>query len=215
MSRSIYIPVFIFFMFGTLFSIGQSYVGILAGINNSRLAGDSSKDANYNSFIGANVGAYFDLKLSKSIWLSLQPSYSQEGTKVFYNVWGIERPVDSIHLRLNYFSLPLLIKVQSTNKRFYALSGIEAGYLLDSYKLSHEIKEEIESNVSNYNIAAHFGAGFLIPVGFGRIVIELRYTQGIVNLTDNLSGESIVPRVKTTGYKILAGFEIPLNKSNK
>jgi len=46
MSRSIYIPVFLFFMFGSLMSIGQSYVGILAGINNSRLAGDAPEIRN-------------------------------------------------------------------------------------------------------------------------------------------------------------------------
>lgn len=196
-------------------SFGQIYIGAFVGLNSSKLAGDAPKDATYKSLMGANVGAYFDIKLGKSIWLSLQPSYTQEGTKISYTVRGKEEPVDSIKLRLNYLSLPVLLKVQSTNKRFYALGGIEAGYLVDSYISSHDIKEEIKTDVSEYNIAAHFGAGFRIPVGFGRIFIELRYTQGILNLTDEPLEGSIIPRVKTSGYKILAGLEIPLKKSDK
>lgn len=196
-------------------SFGQSYVGIFGGLNSSKLAGDAPSKAYYKSLMGANVGAYFDLKLGKSIWLSLQPSYSQEGTKVFYNVSGLEEPVDSIKIRLNYFSLPLLLKVQSTNKRFYALGGIEAGYLLDSYKSSNDVQEEIGTEVSELNIAAHFGAGFRIPIGFTRLFIEVRYTQGVYNLTDEPIDKSTIPRVKTSGFKILTGVEIPLKKSDK
>lgn len=209
------ITILLLLLISTSISFGQSYVGIFAGLNSSRLAGDSPSKAYYKPLIGANVGAYFDLKLSQSILLSIQPSYSQEGTKIYYNVIGQEEPVDSIKVRLNYFSLPLLLKVQSTNNRFYALGGIEAGFLFDSFTSSHDVKKEIKTTVSEYNIAAHFGAGIRIPIGITRLFIELRYTQGVLNLTDELIDESIVPRVKTSGYKILAGIEIPLRKSDK
>ncbi len=214
MTKKLKINFLLFFMISASLTFGQSYVGVFGGLNSSKLVGDSPSKANYKSLMGANVGAYFDLKLSKSIWLSLQPSYSQEGTKVFYNVAGKEEPIDSIKIRLNYFSLPLLLKVQSTSKRFYALGGIEAGYLLDSYKSSHDVKEEIETDVSEFNIAAHFGAGFRIPIGFSRLFIELRYTQGVINLSDEPISKSTIPRVKTTGFKILTGIEIPLKKSD-
>ncbi len=214
MTKKLKINVLLLFMISMSFTFGQSYVGVFGGLNSSKLAGDSPSKANYKSLMGANVGAYFDLKLGKSIWLSLQPSYSQEGTKVFYNVAGVEEPVDSIKIRLNYFSLPILLKVQSTSKRFYALGGIEAGYLLDSFRSSNDVKEEITVSVSEFNMAAHFGAGFRIPIGFTRLFIELRYTQGVYNLTDDPIDKSIIPRVKTTGFKILTGIEIPLKKSD-
>jgi len=202
-------------MISASITFGQSYIGVFAGLNSSKLAGDSPSNAKYKSLMGANIGAYFDLKLGKSIWLSLQPSYSQEGTKVFYSVKGVEEPVDSIKIRLNYFSLPILLKVQSSNERFYALGGIETGYLLDSYLSSHDVKEEFKTDISDFNVAAHFGAGFRIPIGITRLFIELRYTQGVLNLTDDPIDESFIPRVKSTGFKVLAGIEIPLKKSDK
>lgn len=215
MTKKLKINILLFFIFSSSFTFGQSYVGVFGGLNSSKLSGDAPSNAYYKPLMGANVGAYFDLKLGKSIWLSLQPSYSQEGTKVFYNVAGLEEPVDSIKIRLNYFSLPLLLKVQSSSKRFYALGGIEAGYLLDSFRSSHDVKEEIDSDVSELNIAAHFGAGFRIPIGFTRLFIELRYTQGVYNLTDEPIDKSTIPRVKTTGFKFLTGIEIPLKRSDK
>jgi len=162
--------------------------------------------------MGANVGAYLDLKLHKLIWLSFQPSFSQEGTKVFYDLKGYTEAVDSIKVRLNYFSLPLFLKVSSTNGRFYALGGFEAGYLLDSYVTSHDEQLDTDLKVSEFNFAVHFGAGIRIPLGLPRLFIELRYTQGLVNLTDEPVEKSYIPRVKTIGIKILAGIEIPLKK---
>lgn len=215
MTKHIKLYILAFAMISVSFVFGQSYVGVFAGLNSSKLVGDSPSNAYYKSLMGANVGAYFDLKLGKSIWLSLQPSYSQEGTKVYYNVSGLEEPVDSIKVRLNYFSLPVLLKVQSSSKKFYALGGIEAGYLLDSYLSSHDVKEEFNTNISEINIAAHFGAGFRIPIGITRLFIELRYTQGVINLTDDPIDKSYIPRVKTTGFKVLTGIEIPLKKSDK
>ncbi|MCK5766145.1 MAG: hypothetical protein KAH26_09170, partial [Bacteroidales bacterium] len=63
--------------------------------------------------------------------------------------------------------------------------------------------------------AAHFGAGIRIPVGLPRLFVELRYSQGLVNLTDEPIEKSYVPRVKTSGFKVLAGIEIPLKRTNK
>jgi hypothetical protein len=127
----------------------------------------------------------------------------------------VEEPVDSLIIRLNYISLPVLVKISTANKKWYAISGIEAGYLLDSFIKSGDTQEDINADVAQYNIAIHFGAGFRIPFKFGRMFIELRYSQGLVNLTDEPIEKSYVPRVKTSGFKVLIGYEIPLSKKEK
>ncbi len=215
MTSSSKVLTFLLLLFVFSTSSGQSYVGIFGGLNSSKLAGDIPEKAKYKSLKGVNAGVYFDLKLSKIIWLSLQPSYSQEGTKVSYNVRGQEKPVDSLHIRLNYFSLPLFLKISSTNDRYYALAGVETGMLLNSTVSSNDIEQDIDTKVAEWNVAMHFGAGIRIPVGFPRLFVELRYSQGLVNLTNEPIEKSYIPRVKTTGFKILAGIEFPLNKSNK
>lgn len=208
--------VFLFLVFSSSMATAQSTVGLFGGLNMSKLAGDAPANATYKNLVGANVGAYFDIDLGKGLFLGLQPSYSQEGTKISYTLRGVEEPIDSISIRLNYYSLPLILKVTSTNERFYALAGIETGMLLNSSIRSHDEKEDIETNVADWNLAMHFGAGIRIPVGFPRLFVELRYAQGIVNLTDEPLGEdNLIPRVKTSGFKIMTGIEIPLRKSNK
>ena len=203
------------FLVSSFLVFSQSYVGVFAGLNSSKLNGDTPNKGKFNGFMGANVGAYIDLKLGKSIFISLQPSYSQEGTKISYTVPKLDEPVDSITIRLNYFSFPLLLKVTSTNKRFYAIGGFETGLLVDSYVSSNDTKEDIKTDVAKWNVAMHFGAGIKIPVGFPRLFVELRYTQGLINLTDEPIEKSYVPRVKTAGFKILFGIEIPLKKTDK
>ena len=207
------LPIFIVtLLFFSTLSMGQVTLGVFGGLNSSKLSGDAPADASYSGLMGGNFGALVDVKLSKGINLSLQPSFSQEGTMVSYTVKGVEEPVDSVKIRLNYFSLPLILKITSTNQRFYALSGIEPAMLLNASTIIGEVEEEL-SDVPQFNIAVHFGAGIRIPVGYPSIFVELRYSQGLVNLTDEPLNTNIIPRVKTTGFKILAGVEFPLGKA--
>ena len=213
MMKKTKLPIIIMaLLFFSTLSMGQVTLGAFGGLNSSKLSGDVTANGSYMSLMGGNFGALIDVKLAEGFYLSFQPSYSQEGAKVFYSVKGESEPVDSAKIRLNYFSLPLLLKITSTNERFYALSGIETGLLLDGSTIIGEEKEELP-DVSQWNIAVHFGAGIRIPVGFPSIFVELRYSQGLVNLTDEPLNTNIIPRVKTAGFKVLAGVEFPLGKA--
>ncbi len=207
-----------FFVFSLLFfslsvsSVAQVSLGAFGGVNFGKLNGDTPKNGYYVPNGGLNSGLLIDIPVGKAVSLSLQPSFSQEGTKLLFYQGKYQEPIDSIHLRLNYFSLPLMVKVQSTSKHFYAVGGLEAGYLV-SYKLTSH--GDILSNalsVAGINVAAHFGAGYQIFIGKPVLFFELRYTQGLINLTDEPVDKSYIPRVKTTGFKALIGVTMPLSK---
>jgi hypothetical protein len=215
MKKSIQLIVLLAFILISPLTFGQSYGGIFIGINSSKLSGDAPANSFYNSLMGINAGINFDIRLSKSLLLSLQPSYSQEGTKISYNVKGNNEAVDSLKIRFNYISLPILLKVATANNRFYALGGIEVGYLLNSFLSSHDVKEDINVAVLNWNFAIQFGAGIRIPIGFPTLYIEGRYAQGLTNLTNEPLDSDLIPRIKTNGFKLLVGIDFPLNKSNK
>lgn len=199
--------------FCSALSMGQVSLGLFGGLNSSKLLGDSPPKVSYNPLMGGNFGLLIDVGISEALALSLQPSYSQEGTKVAFSVRGSNEPVDSAKIRLNYFSIPLMLKVASAKKRFYALSGFEAGMLLNSAHILGDQENELESDISQWNLAMHFGAGFRIPLGYPTLFIELRYAQGLVNLTDDPFTNDIIPRVKSSGFKFLCGIEFPLSKS--
>ncbi|RLD20306.1 MAG: hypothetical protein DRI69_06575 [Bacteroidetes bacterium] len=200
------------FLFSSVLAFGQSYIGVFGGINMSKLSGDVPAKAKYKSLTGMNVGANLDIKLSDNMFLSLQPSYSQEGTKISYTLPGA-LPIDSISVRLNYFSLPVLLKITTGNERFYALAGIETSLLLNSSQTIDDTEQDLDVDVTELNLAMQFGVGLRIPIGFPRLFVELRYSQGLLNLTDDPIAQNSIPRVKTSGMKIFVGIEIPLKKS--
>ena len=207
------LPIFMVpLLFFSTLCMGQVTLGAFGGLNSSKLSGDVTANGAYKTLMGGNFGAIIDVKLPKGLNLSLQPSYSQEGTRIFYTVKGVDEPVDSVKIRLNYFSLPLVLKITSTNERFYALSGIETAMLLNASTIIGEDSEDLP-DVAQWNIAVHFGAGIRIPLGYPSIFVELRYSQGLLNLTDEPLNTNIIPRVKTTGFKILAGVEFPLGRA--
>jgi len=201
------------FLLAAVLAHGQSYLGLFGGLNMSKLSGDVPSKAKYKNSIGLNFGVNLDLRLSETIFLSIQPSYSQEGTKLSYSLDGSVEPIDSVTVNLNYFSLPVFFKITSANERFYALAGIETALLLNSSQTIDDVEQDIEAEVTELNVAIHFGVGLRIPIGFPRLFVELRYSQGLVNLTDDDINQITIPRVKTSGMKIIVGIEIPLKRT--
>lgn len=194
---------------------GQTSLGAFTGFNFGTLSGDAPDRGTYVSYPGFNAGITLDVPLGSVVKLSLQPSFSQEGTRVFYDKKGELDPFDSVRLRLNYLSVPLMVKVQSSSRHFYAIGGIETGFLMN-YRLTSN-GEALPNMlfINSVNVAAHFGAGYRIFLGHMDIFLEVRYSQGLLNITDEPVDESYVPRVKTTGFRALVGIELPLSKSKK
>jgi len=194
---------------------GQSYIGIFSDISRVRFSGDSPDRGYYKRITGYGGGVNLDLRLSNRIFLSLQPSFSQEGTRIEYNVKGMDERVDSIRIKFNYAALPILIKVSASNKRFYAICGLEIAYLMHSkFKSGGELIDP-EEDIAELNFTVHFGAGLRIPVRRSRFFVELRYMQGLNNLTDHPIERSYIPRVKTSGFKLTFGYEIPISNPEK
>jgi hypothetical protein len=153
-----------------------------------------------------------DFELSDYFFLGVQPSYSKEGSRVFYKTKSSESSVDSVHIRLNYISFPVLFKALTANELFYAIGRIEYAMLSSSFEKIEDTKSDIPANVTSWNLAMHFGAGVKLSLGVPNLFIEIRYTQGLVNLTDTPIDASNYPRIKTTGFKLLAGIEIPIKR---
>jgi len=209
------LPVFFFMLLFSVTVSGQTSLSFFGGLNSGKLKGDAPKKASYKSSIGFNGGIYLDVQLSKLVTLSFQPTFTQEGTKVSYSIPWEKEPVDSLRIRLNYFAIPILIKVSSLNQRFYALAGVETGFLLDGYAEGGDEKVSLTDEISSFNLSIVFGAGLRFPLKYGKIFLELRYAQSIIDLTDEPNDRSYVPRIKTAGIRFNVGYEIPLSKRNK
>jgi hypothetical protein len=204
---------FCVFCFFTIHASAQLYGGFFGGINSAKLNGDVATNVSYKSNMGLNAGLNFNIPLSNSIVLSLQPSFLQEGTRLFYSLPNKLEPVDSIAFDIIYFSLPVMLKIATANSRFYAITGIETAWQLNSSQTIDGVKQNLDVTLKTMNVSMHFGAGYWVPLGTPRLFIEARYAQGLINLTDDPLQDNVIPRVKTSGIRVLVGVEFPLGKN--
>jgi len=180
----------------------------------SSLSGDAPKDASYSGKIGFSGGLIADFTLTEDIVLSIQPRYLQKGSTVSYDIGEYELK-DSLIASLDYFSLPILVKINSLNKRIYFSSGLDFGYLMNSSveKIADGFKTDVNNLVKMYDISVSFGFGVNIPVGSPIISLELRYMQSLLNLSDISLGESDTTfpyRFRTSGFQFLTSIIFPI-----
>jgi len=208
-----YYLLFIFLFFSGI-SNAQLSLGVVGGLNMSNLNGDKPKNAYYNSSLGLDLGLLIDLKLSDHVTMSLQPIYTQKGSKISFKVPYEDELVDSLRVRIDYFGIPILFKIDANNKCFYALGGIELGFPISAkaeFINQPGEEEDISSILSTINVVIHFGVGYRIPFKKSSLSIEGRYVQGLNNvIPEENPNYSYLPRVKTGGFKLLISYEIPL-----
>jgi hypothetical protein len=182
-------------------------VGALGGLTRASFGGDPPENGKYNSIYGYALGAALDVGVYKSTWLSIQPAFVQRGTKAAYEVTGESEFVDSVEVRLEYFSLPVLVKVETMGERFYVVGGFEMAWLLNARYETSTQDLDPSAEFKKYDFCIDFGLGYVIPAGRSQIFLELRYYQSMLNVgeenTDNY--EVIEPRVKNKGLMLLAG----------
>ncbi len=183
-------------------------IGALGGVTRMSWSGEKPDGASYRKITGFNVGAELDIGPYKSVWLSVQPSYVRKGSRIAFDVPGQSERVDSVDVRLDYFVLPVLLKVGTLGGRAYVTGGLEAAWLLEArYKTSTD-DVDISGEIKARDLVADFGAGYTFPAGRMSIFLEVRYSQSILNAVSDGGLATAVPisRVKNEGFLFLIGF---------
>jgi hypothetical protein len=183
-------------------------IGALGGVTRMSWDGDAPDKGSYGNLMGFTAGGQIDIDIYRSTALSLQPSFTQKGTKMSFEVEGQSERVDSVEVRLDYFVLPLLVKVETLGGRFYVSGGFELGWLLSARYKTPTQDVDISADLNKYDLAADFGIGYTIPAGRTDIWFELRYSQSLVNVGEEDAGPEgkiIEPRVKNNGLLLLVG----------
>jgi len=196
--------------------MAQVELGLLAGIDNGRLSGDKYSNTKYKPKTGFIVGLSIDTQINDLISLSFQPGYIKSSSSIQVPDTIANEYKDSIRINVDYLILDIFIKIQSKSRRLYFSSGLEFGYGL-SLVAENEIEEvDLTNELNKLNIAVVFGMGYKIPIKRSSLYFELRYAQGLVNMTkaDPVVDDNI-PRVKLSGLKIVTGFHIPISKRNR
>jgi hypothetical protein len=197
----------------------QFNLGVMGGINRSNLSGDAPSNAVYAPRNGFAGGIFADIKIAKDVLLSFQPMYMQKGTTIAVDVRGESNPQDSLNVNLSYISLPLMVKVISGNGKTYVTGGLDVGFLQNATvkPVNSGSEQDIQDSIQQLDIAVNFGLGIMIPVGTPKLLFELRYVQGLMdisNIKTDPEGKSLPPQFKTGGFQFFTGLMIPLGKKN-
>jgi hypothetical protein len=216
MSNSFIRPILILLLaLLSLTNQAQISVGVDAGITRMKFSGDPPDGLGFFSpQPGYSSSLQLAYRFNNGFGLNIRPGYSVLRSKYSFLNDSATKVVDSTYFKVENFSLPLNAVVWSPGGRFYVIAGIEFTYVIniDAEVVSSPLLQSVPSyEIRDYNFYAHFGAGFIIPLGRPFLSFELRYSQGLNDLTDPLIHlQSELPRTKLTNINLLIGLHIPL-----
>jgi hypothetical protein len=181
---------------------------LLVDLNNASFGGVPPDNAKYASNFGVGFGGVVELRVHKDVVLSLQPTWLQKGSKVVFNEDEEPDSVETFVVEQTYVSVPLLFRIESDGRGFYAGGGVSVDLLLDS-EVEHDGTTVDNSGVfDDIDVVSYFTVGYLIPSKRFTTFIEGRYVQGLVNINSGNQtavGDMYVADFKSTGIALVAG----------
>jgi hypothetical protein len=181
-------------------------IGIKGGVNLSNLYVDNVKDENIK--VGAIVGFYTKIPVTKG--LSIQPEilYSQKGAQVNYNnLFGNGK----YRYNFDYIEIPVSLVV-NVAKNFNVLAGGYTAFLasakvkdVDANGNINGVKDLNRDNFETFDYGLVGGLGFDIE----NANIGIRYSYGLKNIGKNgsLSG-NLLQNAKNSVISLTIGFAL-------
>lgn len=187
-------------------------LGLVGGINRSSIKGDAPDKTSYGRTTRPTIGGLAEFRLSKEVWLHTELLFSQRGTRVGKEVAGQREPQYDAKLLFNYVSVPVLVRIGSASGRMYATSGIDLAFLTKATLEQDGLPDtDVKDQLLSTDLAANFGVGGFLHQGRPSVNLELRYSQSILNLADNIITEQSIPvRFRSNGFQLLASVFWPL-----
>ena len=196
---------------------GQWSVGAGGGLTRIGLSGDSPSGSSWAANFGFGAHLHVEYDLGNDVSLTLQPDYHTRKSAQQFTIalddgaiFSRDTTVDSAFISTSYASIPIGMRVYTTNKTWFFSTGLAAHFLQSIEIDTLTGTFEPENAISSTDASAFVGVGYLIPVGdpFG-VSIEARYQLGIIDIIGegqlNSFREAAV--VRMSGFTLRATFE--------
>ena len=162
-------------------------LGIIGGLNFADMhfpnhQGDEDQEITMRNGFGA--GVVLDIRLSKNIFIRLEPMYLQKGCNIEEGSDPANQPEGQI--TSSAIEIPLLIQYTLGDKiQPYLIGGPTVGYNLNS-EIEFDVtglkfKGDTKDVTNTFDMGFTFGGGVQVNAGFGTIFLEGRYTYGLLN----------------------------------
>lgn len=204
-----YIPLVLFILIPFTQLHSQTSIGVIAGLNLQSLTGDSPDNTSYAGSTGFMYGLSAETKIFKDFKLMIQPNYSLTETIIQVDI-GREDPVDSFRVKLDYFRVPVIAKIEALNGVTYFLSGLDMGFLskatIQNYSETSD-EADLKDGINEFDLAAMFGVGVKFKLSrFFVLGIEGRYSQSLLNMSKDNTGtqfSNLPSRFRQAGFQFL------------
>ena len=150
------------------FSALQAQVnfGVKGGIN---FANVTDADG-VKTRIGFTGGVQVEIPVSEHISVQPEAVYSSQGLK----------GDDDMQVILNYFNFPVLLQYNNPSG-FFAHTGPQVGYLISAKLKQGSAEADVIDSFKSTDFSMVFGAGYVLPSGFG---FNGRYNLGLSKIED-------------------------------
>lgn len=186
----------------------QWLVGAQGGVAAFSVGGDAPDDADYGRQGRITAGLVLGRYITPSFVLRFEPGLVQKGVAVAFEVPGIEEPVDSLSLSLDYVALPLVAQVFTPGGRGFASAGVTLGVLASAtLATSGGLEQDVDDVIEGTDLSLMFGAGGLVLRGQPLLALELRYEQSLSKAFPGSSGgttAALPDGFRSTGLQLLA-----------
>jgi hypothetical protein len=181
--------------------------GVKAGANFASLTPEEDEDPETSRRIGLVAGGWIRTPSSGRLSFQAEGLFSEKG--VVFDAVPPFLP-SSIDIRLRYIEIPLLARFDfgapSSTTRVFVVGGAAPEFKL-SARARTEI-EGVEDTADLDNAVETFGLGLIGGVGveFGRVVLEARYSHGVVNI--NTDDNDPNDRIRNRVFSVTAGWRL-------
>lgn len=164
--------------------------GLRAGVNLANVSADP--DIGSESITGLLLAVPIEIGIGESFAIQPEIMFVQKGTRFEENILGSN---DKIERRISQIDIPILAKFKFLNTdafQAYVAAGPVFGFALSGKTKAEALgisgEEDLDFDEDDYNrleTLVSAGGGIGIPIGFGVIVLDVRYLFGITDVDDS------------------------------
>ena len=190
-------------------------VGAQLGVDRTGIDGDAPPNSEYTDKFGLVAGIQGEIGFAQDLSLSLQPSFVQKKSGVLIAPSTRGGSTTELELSFDYVSLPVLVKFTQAAGRTYVTGGVAVDFLTAATLSGQGSDRDVTSAFSGTDLGAVLGFGVVFPAGRTRVTTELRFVQGISNMTTGAAAATagaLAPRLHSSGFELIVGGLLPVGK---
>ena len=177
-------------------------IGVKAGVNFASLPPEEDEHPDIPPRLGPVGGVWVRTSPANRFSFQAEGLFSEKGTH-----WNFSPDV-SIEIRIRYIEIPLLARADfgapSSTTRMFVTGGAAPAFKLSAQARGEFFGEEATGDAGGDIEPFDLGLVGGLGVEFGRVVIEARYTHGLlrINTDDNEPND----RLNNRAFSVTAGF---------